>query len=75
MYSSNSVLTYLCLVLVLVLPISGLAGNPEQDLTSDTSTQINARAGQDKTPDEIAHEITNPLAPLTYLNWHNEYRS
>ncbi len=75
MQSIFSFFAHLCLVLVLASPIAGMADNSNQDSTSDMSTQVNTKTGQDKTPDEIAHEITNPLAPLTYFNWHNEYRS
>lgn len=75
MRSSYSVFKYLCLVLILALPITCLAANSDQDPASDESTQVKNRVSQDKMPDELAREMTNPLAPFTYFDWHFEYRT
>jgi len=66
---------FLCLGLVLSFPLAGLAADSEEDAASDVSTQTETWSGRDKTVDKIAREMTNPLAPFTYLDWHMEYRT
>jgi hypothetical protein len=51
------------------------AADIEEDSGSDTSTQVEFDRGVDKTADQIAREMTNPLASFTYFNLHLEHRS
>lgn len=71
MRSSIRVLSSLFIGLILSLAATGLAVASDGDSTA----QSNAGSGVDKTVDEIAWEMSNPLAPLTYFDWHIEYRT
>jgi hypothetical protein len=65
------VLIYLFMALVLALPSTSQALDSEENTESDSSTGIVLP----KSVDQIAREMTNPLAPFTYFDWHIEYRT
>jgi hypothetical protein len=71
----SCVLTYLSMVLVLALPITSQAVDSKENAASDTSTPVETGSGSQKSVDEIAREMTNPLAVFTYLDWNIEYRT
>ena len=75
MRSFPCVLNYLCIVLVLALPATSQALSSEENTEPDKSPLVNTGIGSQKTVDQIAREMTNPLAPFTYLDWHIEYRT
>jgi hypothetical protein len=75
MRSISSVLTYLFMALVLALSTTSHALDSEENTESDTSTPSNTGTGLPKSVDQIAREMTNPLAPFTYFDWHIEYRT
>lgn len=66
---------FLALTLGLAMPMVSDAADIEEDSGSDTSTQVEFDRGVDKTADQIAREMTNPLASFTYFNLHLEHRS
>jgi len=75
MRSISCVLIYLFMALVLALPITGQALDSEENTESEPSAPANTGIFLPKSVDQIAREMTNPLAPFTYLDWHIEYRA
>jgi hypothetical protein len=62
-------------LLVLHLAAPGLAAGSEDNTAPDESSPDKPVSGLEKSVDQIAREMTNPLSPFTYLDWHIEYRT
>ena len=75
MRSFSCVVIYLCGVLVLALPTTIQALDSEANAEPDKATAVKTGSGSPKSVDQIAREMTNPLAAFTYLDWHTEYRT
>jgi hypothetical protein len=70
MYSFYRGLTHVVLVLVLVLPITSLAIDSENNTIADT-----AAPGSEKSLDQLAAEMSNPLAAFTSFAYGLDYRT
>jgi hypothetical protein len=60
---------------VLAFATTGLAADSQEKTATDASTSVKSGSDLEKSVDQIAREMTNPLSPFTYLDWHIEYRT
>ena len=75
MRSFTIILMNLCFALVVALPIVSRADISESETVSDATPPAPAEIGSQKSIDEIAREMTNPLAAFYSLGYQLEYRT
>ena len=69
------VLTGLCFALMIGLPAIGSADTSESASSPDRPTSVDAVPGSQKSIDQMARELSNPLAPFNNLAFQVDYRS
>lgn len=73
MRSFTGVLTNIGFVLVLALPGISRAVDSESETASELTTTVSTEAGSQKSIDQIASEMSNPLAAFISLGYRMEY--
>ena len=71
----SEILAVAVFVLVLIVPVGALAAAPISDDDSDDAPAAIDNAGTEKTVDQIAREMSNPLAAFTSGTYQFDYRS
>jgi hypothetical protein len=69
------VLLNIGLILAALLPACAQAENLQEDASTNSPASSSAVAGSEKTTDQIAEELTNPLAVFYRLDYQLEYRT
>lgn len=69
------ILAYISVGLVFILPTTTLAVDAEQNTMAGTSTADKTVNGSQKSVDEIASEMSNPLAAFTSFGYQMEYKT
>jgi hypothetical protein len=75
MLSITRVLSISCFAMILASPIMGRADSPESDSDSNNGNQARPELGSQKSIEEIAREMTNPLAAFWRFDYTGEHRS
>ena len=75
MLSITRVLSISCFAMILASPIMGRADSPESDSDSNNGNQAKPGIGSQKSIEEIAREMTNPLAAFWRFEYTGEHRN
>lgn len=69
------VLSTICLVMVLAFPATSQAVSSEPDTVSETPVPATVEPGSEKSIEQIAREMTNPLAAFWRFDYEGQYRT
>ena len=75
MYPVSSITASASIVLGLILSSVGLAADLDQDEAKGASQAVASNMGSEKSTDQIASEMSNPLAAFTSFSYRLEYKT
>jgi len=75
MFPVLRVLSTICLVMVLAFPATSQAVSSELDTVSETPAPTTVEPGSEKSIEQIARELTNPLAAFWRFDYEGQYRT
>ncbi len=75
MFSYSRVLTTICFVMVLAFPATSQAVSSELDTVAEKPAPATVEPGSEKTIEQLAREMTNPLAAFWRFDYEGQYRT